>query len=442
MFSIFALAVGALLLTVGPTRVGCFYSGGANMNQRQPGNNDDGINVGFGEIAVEPNGEYFVTNRESQLIYVDMISREMKMLPGIHYPDRIALGHGARKLYYTNYDRFELCMYSPEEEQVGWCSSIDNEENYYSPYLTLTKDDRFVLLTFMEHIKLFDAQTGQLIRTHSFNRYIIDVDLLPDLGHVLVTTTHRWSNDLPTTIMSLISLDEGTRENIEVPNCSSEAVITPDGKYAFLAPTICTQDPVSVIDLEARKFVKNLPGFGPVAMSSDGITAVAFMDTHNLDESLFADGQEIPSAADGRYHMMLINTVSLDFDSVPLGEDLPRYALTPDGNVLLIDFAFFGTEMIRILDIPSRSIQVVEGPAIRLDEFVITSDSSLVYLLDAGLYRISIAQAKLTTVPLDFIPSSINITPNDTYLILKDYDDAIYLFDILENNVVDSYFND
>ena len=84
-----------------------------------------------------------------------------------------------------------------------------------------------------------------------------------------------------------------------------------------------------------EKFVRNLPGFGPVALGPDGTMAVGFLDMKIIDVELFDDPNDVPSDPT-RYQLMVIDTESLSYDFYAYGNNPPRYAMTPDGNVLLV----------------------------------------------------------------------------------------------------------
>ena len=221
---------------------------------------------------------------------------------------------------------------------------------------------------------------------------------------------------------------------IIIPNCSSELTLTPNGKRAFLAPTRCRKDPVSVIDLVEERFVRNLPGFGPVAMSPSGETAIAFINMNNVEEHLFDDPSQIPSKEDGIYHLMLINTSDLSFKTLPLGDRLPRYALTPNGQMLLIDDAqVFGREdaQVRILDIDTLTLQPVVGPSVRLLHYVLTSDSSRALLIDEHLYELSIEERRVEKLDINIEPSRLNITPDDQQLIVRSKSNKLWVYDLV-----------
>jgi hypothetical protein len=258
------------------------------------------------------------------------------------------------------------------------------------------------------------------------------VDLVPGQARVLITEGHEWTDAGPSTRLHSLDLTTGEVTRFEVPNCASELVLTPNARFAFLAPTRCTKDPVSLIDLDANRFVKNLPGFGPVAVAPDGMLAVAFIDATHIEPSLYDDPAKIPPADQGRYHLMLIDTATLDFRTVPLGDSLPRYAITPDGQILLVDSpSWIQDGRLRLLDVAGARLVSLSGTDdVRLESYVITSDAERIYLLYDGLYRIDVAEARLQRIPLPFTPLNLNLTPDDARLILRESDERMWLYDI------------
>ena len=119
-----------------------------------------------------------------------------------------------------------------------------------------------------------------------------------------------------------------------------------------------------------------------------------------------------------------------------LGDVLPRYALTPDGKMLLIDEDRRLQHMrMRVLDIDAGTMRTISGPDVQLDNFVITSDSSTVFLLDHGLFELSVDEALVTSVAIDFTPSNINITPDYHYLILRQSDNRLWMYDIAKEEI-------
>jgi hypothetical protein len=262
----------------------------------------------------------------------------------------------------------------------------------------------------------------------SFRNDIEDVDIHPDGATILVTLHHTWITDGPQTLVYSIDIATGRRSVISVPNCSSELTLLPDGTRAFIAPTTCQLDPVSIIDLTTNEWMRNLPGFGPVGVASDEVTLVAFMDFESADANLFVGDDPRPDPR-VRYHLMFINADTLKFFLLPIGNSLPRYALTPSGKVLLVDSASYWADgRMRVVDIPARQLEELTGPDVRLDEFVITGDSQKLFLVDDGLFEVDVPDRSITRRGVHFQPRNLNITPDDQHLLVRESDDWIWVY--------------
>jgi hypothetical protein len=230
-----------------------------------------------------------------------------------------------------------------------------------------------------------------------------------------------------------------------LPNCSAPIVVLPDASRAFVSPTFCDEgqasspssgwtnpDPVSVIDLspEGPEFVKNLPGFGPVALDPSGKRAVAYLDVERMDESMFDDKTQVPSRDGARYHILTLDPATLAFELSPVGNVLPRFAMSKNGRALLVDATVqqirgeakvratldtsgrltvnvqvfgSGNSLFGAFDLDSRTYTPFGGPAASLDRFVQMGDATRVFTLKAtadglggDLYRIDL-DAKTAT---------------------------------------------
>ncbi len=436
--------------------------GGFNDNERTAGNGDDGVSVGFGEIAIDPTGHYLLSASKGQLVYGSLQDGSTHALQGLRGTHRVAFDHDGRTIFVTRASATAdghvdvdlrdgeaevnlelnlgvLSRYDTETGKELWQRDVDlnfSFENDIYPRLEVSDDDSRLILTYRDHVEVVSAASGKLLhKTAVFASEIVDVDLTPDQKRLLITLDHTWQEDKPTTTLVLLALDGFASVKIKVPNCADEVVITPNGKYALLAPTTCqpapdvNKDPVSVIDLQADKFVRNLPGFGPVALAPAGDLGIAFIDTENLDEALFDDKKQIPNR-DVRYHLMLINPATLTFDTIELGDALPRYAVSPNGKLLIVDSpSLWDDGRIRVLDVKARALTPVAGPNLRLDNYVVTRDSSKVFLLDDGLFRIALETRKAEVESITFTPSHLNITPDDKLLVLRENPTTLWLYD-------------
>jgi hypothetical protein len=425
---------------------GCF-EGGSNQNQRAPGNQDDGVGISFGDIAVHPSGLYFLSKAEDELLLGTFESGETRTISGIHNPDRLAFAHGKSTVYVTTVhrERVNIAAVELRTDTKLWEQPVEQPGRSATaaigPRLSLkvTADDRYVLIVQSDRIDVLDAADGVTRKTFLYRRPIVDVDLFGPDSRLLVTLAHEWDGDHVSTPVSFVDLDSDSQHTIDVPNCSDEVAITPSGRFAFLAPTTCTRDPVSVIDLTRERWIRNLPGFGPVAVAPDGEIAIAFLDRTNIDVHLFDDPDQIPSEGDVRYHVMFIDTRTLEFETLAIGNTLPRYALTPTGNLLLVDSnSWYEEGKLRLVRVASKEVHSVSGPDVRLDQFVITSDSLHLFLLDDGLYDLSLEAARAERVALPFVPTNINITPDDQHLLLRANPTTMWVFRISDMTLAHS----
>jgi hypothetical protein len=78
----------------------------------------------------------------------------------------------------------------------------------------------------------------------------------------------------------------------------------------------------------------------------------------------------------------------------------------------------------------------VRGPDVRLETYVVTRDSSTVFLLYDGLYRLSLRERTAQAEPLEFTPSHLNITPDDRTLVLREDDSTLWLYDVKAARVI------
>jgi hypothetical protein len=441
---------------------GCMSEGGLNQNERQAGGGDEGVAVEQGEIAIDPTGQYLISKLSTRLVHADLRSGETKVLPGLSQAVRVTFDHQGTSLFVTrSHSRLqlddedddspsiglgagELVRYDVAQRRELWSLPITLELGRgdqglgAAPWLDVTEDDRFVVVTYPDRVDVLDATTGERKKTVHVPEGVIDVDVTPDQDRIVITTQHTWQDDVPRTVLEVHELASNAVVEIAVPNCASELVISPSGQHGFLAPTRCQRDPVSVIDLESGRFVRNLPGFGPVALAPDGKLAVAFIDATNIDEELFDDPQQIPSE-EVRYHLMLIDTETLRFDVLALGEELPRYAITPDGKLVLIDASTLWSDgRIRLLDVAQKELVPVLGSGLHLDHYAVTRDSSKVFLLDDGLFTIDLSTRVAQSEPIEFTPTDLNLTPDDRVLVLREDSATLWLYDAKQPRVLRS----
>lgn len=424
-----ALVVSAL---VGAASLGGGCNlGGLNDNVKKPGDQPGGVKIALGDIAVSPDGSYFLFAREDRLAVGWTATGKVELLP-VTSPARLAFSH-QRQVAYVTTESGALHAVRIADRAIEWSAATGAMSD---PMVVASKDDRRVAVGSDLEVILFDADDGATIAEKELGSTLVDIEILPDDGRLLAVERHVWPRDAetPTTAVHVISLEAGTSHTLEVPNCSDDIIVPSHGEIALLAPTFCGKDPISHIDLTPgdEKFVRNLPGFGPVAMGPDGSTAVGFLDMAQVDASLFDDPADIPSESP-RFHLMVIDTATLGYAFHPYGDQLPRYAMTPDGSVLLVDEAF-GSQA-RLFDLETRSYRPITGDLSQLEHIAFRSDSAHAYVLsdavghadsksketwiDYRLFDLDIATAQAEVLPTPFRPRNLNVSPDDERLFLR-----------------------
>lgn len=404
--------------------------GGANVNQKKPGDQPGGVALGVGDIAVSPVGNYVLFERDDHLAVGWVASGKIEDLP-VSDPSRLAFSKQRSVVYVGSDASDELLAVDVGQKQVLWRAPIDQAKTDELK-LSASASDAYVVASSLTRVQTFDAKTGVSAGSFEIAGGIVDVEILPDSKRVLVVQGHEWIGDSPKTRLTVFDLETKLTVSIDVPNCADDVVVSKEGRYAFMAPTTCQKDPISVIDLapDAEKFVRNLPGFGPVALAPDGVTAVGFVDRDNVDLELFDDPSQAPVDSPDQYHLMLLDTSALTYELVPAGDNLPRFAITPNGNVLLVDSAYIVTERLRLFDVATKKFKHIDGPELHLNHFALSSDSEHAYVLETDLFDIDIPGSSSSEIGLPFAPQNLNISADDKLLFLRKSSSEICIFDL------------
>lgn len=421
-------------LSTGAASPGC-GSAGANPNEHDVGDEPGGVALDLGEIAVAPTGSFVIFKGAKSLLVgwpgdarVDELS--------LQFPTKLAFSKQRTVVYVGALDG-RIHSIDVAQNRELWSAPVSTGAFGDSLFEVSKADDRLLVAT-GAHLTILDAATGAIVSEQDLASSIVDLRILPDDERALVVTRESWPQDAatPTTEVSVVAIGDGKASSFQVPNCASPLAVTPDGSKAFLSPTFCNKDPISLLELSPGKegWVKNLPGFGPLALGPRGATAVAFLDAQHLDETLFDDPAQIPPHGpnDPRYYLMTLDTASLDYEFSLWGNTLPRYQLTPDGRSLLVDTEFGGN--VRIFDTATRKLRDVTGASVSLDDFVVTDDSKHVYALGAfglGLVDLDVAKGTATELSTDgLVPSNINVSPDEQTLYLRVNPSTVCIYDL------------
>lgn len=266
----------------------------------------------------------------------------------------------------------------------------------------------------------------QTLAKHSYTAPfpLRDLDFVPGKEEMILT----WST-LPTQgpnaqpratvrFQSLLaSASAAVAKDVEVPNCADELILAPAHGLALLAPTTCAADPISVIDINQRKFVTNLPGFGPVSLV--GSHAVGFVPRSGLPQERQAEAKD-PIA------WIRVDLANLQWQVFPAGSEMPTYLPTPDGQHLLAWTANHWSELGLGSLANLRRIRVADGQTVPLDNPTIAPgpvtwlpDGSLLTLSAGLLFRIDPQAMTSNWLPLGALgPGLLRVLPGGKELLL------------------------
>ena len=283
-----------------------------------------------------------------------------------------------------------------------------------------------------------------------------DVSFSPVDGAVLGVSS-RWKGDgWPEAQVYWIEPTTGVIEDqVNFLNCADELAIQPGGITALLSPNQCMVhpvvlppppeveewptdpedewedwedfdegDPVSVIDLETRTFEGNLPGFGPVAFSPDGETAVAF----SRRETLMTQWNVFQQSFVG---LVFIRMSDLYWSVLEYGDDEPDYFIDPSGAYLYLHDREPGADRIVRLDLATEAMAVLEGPPTHLDGRSLAPDGGAIYVIAEGeLRKVAVGGTAVEAMPLPFDASQVFARPQGDTLVVTETDDAaVHLID-------------
>ena len=288
-------------------------------------------------------------------------------------------------------------------------------------------------------VESLELATG-LTRYHTLNMPLRDLDFSPIYPGEAVLTMSTWlpGSDVP--LGQAIFWNAYTGEvsgKASFPNCADELKIQPGGHLGLMAPTRCQRDPITVLDLKARTFVKNLPGFGPVSISRSGDVAIGFTRKQSMQDE-WGVAQKEPVG------IIVVDLHTLDWTVVEYGQWEPTYLVDPAGdNVYLYsDGTHCETELTRRgpnrtrlsvtcedvspalqrLDLATLTYHPVAGPDMRLRHYVSTPDDQrLIEVNNGALVQLDYETRMVTTLPYPAPLGTdlINIRPQGDAVVLS-----------------------
>lgn len=316
---------------------------GANQNDRS--NGKDGEDLQTGAMVVSPSGRFIVMQRNTLTLIYDVANAQYHEIQAPFR--RVAFAKGTDTIYAETNGSIQAVDLA--SRNVLWTLP----ELGALSLLRIDDADRFLLVGTASDVRVVDASRGIVQSTTPVPAPVSYAAFVPGQSRALVVGKTVWRDKGPHTPVFDVDLTASAAgTSVDVPNCEAPIVVTPNGARAFLSPTYCSPgkqatpgetwtnpDPVSVVDLGAHTahFDKNLPGFGPVVMSNDGARLVAYLDVKRMDPAMFDDPKQVPWEDGPRYHLMTIDPATLAFRLAPIGNAIPRFAMTNDGSGLLVD---------------------------------------------------------------------------------------------------------
>jgi len=285
---------------------------------------------------------------------------------------------------------------------------------------------------------VLDLDTGEYTG-RALQRPVRDLDFSPVSQELLLT----WSPvSMQTTVTFYDAAADDVIKEVTIPNCADELVLQPGGNLALLAPTWCSKDPISILNLDKRTFVTNLPGFGPVELTPDGSTAVGFTRKNAMETQWAYNDQEAP------YGLIVVSLPSFDWQVMDYGDVAPTYTISPDGGFLYVYGKSWHPEYsegegwtsewesaFQQVDLSDLTMEEVQGGDIGLSRFVWTPDGEYLFALSHGdLFRLPVGNPVAVKVKLDGSPELINVRPQGDFLLLGEDDAPMFYLLGLESD--------
>jgi hypothetical protein len=458
----FLVAFASLALS---SAVGCrnpaALEGGANANDRTFGGRM-GEELLTGAMTVSPRGDFVFAQRNTVSLIYDLANKRAIELD--FQPKRFVFARTRAVGYALAADESVVCVDLATAKRAWQSAPMP-----HTSLLQVAPDDASLVQGDGTSVRVLETSTGVARPSEPLGGAATFATFLPTGGKLIVASDTTFKDHKPTTKVMLMDLAGATPAvRIDVPNCTAPIAVLPDASRAFLSPTFCQEDlpqgttqtwtnpdPVSVIDLgEAPKFVENLPGFGPVAMPKDGGRLVAYLDVQRVDPTMFKNPAQIPPKGSLQYHLMIIDPRSLAFTVTPIGDALPRFALSRDGRGLLVDasvkvktrakakvtgtltigphgIGFRANVSLKVFDeaapfgwfdLDSRTFTPFQGPMAGLDRFVQLAEGPVVTLMrrsdGLGGYPFTIDVAAKSTASMQV--GTANSGLRDVGLLLAD----------------------
>jgi hypothetical protein len=395
------------------------FDGTMGGNDQSEGG-EEGAQLLTGAMTLSPHGDVGLMQRNTTSVLVDFAKATAVQLDG--QVDRFIFAKDNLRGVAMMKDRSVQAIDIANGKRL-WSVTPAYKSSVGALRARLSDDNTNLVVVDNDRLLLIDVVRGDVRGSITLGETPTALVVVPGKNRVLAAGGTRWVNHLPQTTIYEVDLESSAVRKTVAANCASSIQMLPDASRAFMSPTFCEEgrdskpkeqwtnpDPVSIIDLSESgpNYLKNLPGFGPVAMTKAGDKLVAYLDMKRIDPAMFDDKSQIPGPKSDQFHLMVIDPKSLAFTLSPIGPALPRFAMSPDGKSVLVDssvtivrgdvdfklavgpggvtagVSVFGGNVETPLgqfDLSARKYQAFVGPKAALDRFVQLPDASAVYTL-------------------------------------------------------------
>ena len=327
--------------------------GGANTNDRT--NTVDGERMRPGTLSVSAKGRFVVLHDAKTTTLVD-VEHDQRVVRDERW-DRVVFGvdedqHEIAYVSRPGYDGISAIDLDTNQEKWSLLPAYYNEAG--AQFFRLSADGATLLVGDVYRVFRIATRDGDIRGTSTIGKFPWFASVSPTGKRLFVVSETTWASDTePSTPFSSVILETGESFTIEVPNCAAPLVALPDDSRVLFSPTFCARgasypqsgrplcvgvDPVSVIDVDLASsrptFRRNLPGFGPVSLSSDGKQRWPSSTPRGSTRSSSTIRVRSRARARAATTSCGSNPRAERFELQPIGSDLPRFAFSSDGRSL------------------------------------------------------------------------------------------------------------
>jgi len=337
-------------------------------------------------------------------------------------------------------------------------------------------------------VRAFDLTQYEWRVTDLALRFVGVVDLAADVAHeqpfpfairsiafspvdgaVLVGAGWWQANGLPETRVYWMNPVSGLVEDeVAFPNCAADLQVQPQGTLLLMSPNVCflhsvtlapppvqeeptedweeeweewedeedwdewDSDPVSIVELETREYVGKLPGFGPLALSPDGTTAIGF----SRQQALMKQWNMFQQQPHG---LLLIRLTDLYWKFLEHGSAEPDFTFASSGELLIHDREA-GDDRLLKMSLETESVEEFSGPPATLEESSFAPEGMVLYtVFDGDVQRVEVSAKAISTLATPTTVAQIFARPQGDLIIAAGAEPAtLHLLDADGGTLIES----